>query len=63
MQWFIGFVIDLIKSLGYTEITGFQTAFSVFLLLSLTSYIFFLIINKKNENLKKINCIDYGETN
>ncbi|MFL2466984.1 MAG: MFS transporter [Candidatus Pseudothioglobus sp.] len=47
MQWFIGFVIDLIKSLGYTEITGFQTAFSVFLFLSLTSYIFFLIINKK----------------
>ncbi len=53
MQWFIGFVIDLIKSLGYTEITGFQTAFSVFLLLSLISYIFFFIINKKNENLKK----------
>jgi len=53
MQWFIGFVIDLIKSLGYTEIIGFQAAFSVFLFLSLTSYIFFLIINKKNENLKK----------
>ena len=47
MQWFIGFVIDLIKSLGYTETIGFQTAFSVFLLLSLTSYIFFLVINKK----------------
>ena len=47
MQWFIGFVIDLIKSLGYTEIIGFQTAFSVFLLLSLTSYMFFLVINKK----------------
>jgi MFS family permease len=47
MQWLIGFVIDLIKSFGYTEIIGFQTAFSVFLFLSLTSYIFFLIINKK----------------
>jgi MFS family permease len=47
MQWFIGFVIDLIKSFGYSEIIGFQTAFSVFLFLSLTSYIFFLIINKK----------------
>ena len=47
MQWFIGFVIDLIKSLGYTEIIGFQTAFSVFLLLSLISYMFFLVINKK----------------
>ena len=47
MQWLIGFVIDLIKSFGYSEIIGFQTAFSVFLFLSLTSYIFFLIINKK----------------
>lgn len=47
MQWFIGLVIDLVKSFGYTEIIGFKTAFSVFLLLSLTSYIFFLIINKK----------------
>jgi len=47
MQWFIGFVIDLIKSFGYNEIIGFQTAFSVFLFLSLTSYVFFLIINKK----------------
>jgi len=47
MQWFIGLVIDLVKSFGYTEIIGFKTAFSVFLFLSLTSYIFFLIINKK----------------
>ena len=47
MQWVIGFIIDLIKSLGYTETIGFQTAFSVFLLLSLTSYMFFLVINKK----------------
>ena len=47
MQWFIGFVIDLIKSFGYSEIIGFQTAFSVFLFLSFTSYIFLLIINKK----------------
>ena len=48
MQWFIGLVIDLVKSFGYTEIIGFKTAFSVFLFLSLTSYIFFLIINKKS---------------
>ena len=48
MQWFIGLVIDLVKSFGYTEIIGFKTAFSVFLLLSLTSYIFFLIINKNH---------------
>ncbi|MDC3315574.1 MFS transporter [Candidatus Thioglobus sp.] len=50
MQWFIGLVIDLVKSFGYTEIIGFKTAFSVFLFLSLTSYIFFLTINKKSKS-------------
>ena len=50
MQWFIGIVIDLVKSFGYTEIIGFKTAFSVFLFLSLTSYIFFLTINKKSKS-------------
>ena len=48
MQWIMGLVIDLVKNFGYTEIVGFKSAFSVFLFLSLTSYIFFLIINKKS---------------
>jgi predicted MFS family arabinose efflux permease len=47
MQWIIGLVIDFIKNSGYSEILGFKAAFSVFLLLSFISYIFFLIINKK----------------
>ena len=47
MQWIIGLVIDFVKNSGYSEIIGFKTAFSVFLLLSFISYIFFLIINKK----------------
>ena len=51
MQWFIGLVIDLVKSFGYSEITGFKTSFSAFLLLSLMSYIFFLIINKKPQTI------------
>ena len=51
MQWFIGLVIDLVKGLGYSEIIGFKTSFSVFLLLSLISYIFFLIINKKPQSV------------
>ncbi len=51
MQWFIGLVIDLVKSFGYSEIIGFKTSFSVFLLLSLISYIFFLIINKKPQSV------------
>ena len=48
MQWIMGLVIDLVKNFGYTEIIGFKTAFSFFLFLSLISYIFFLIINKKS---------------
>lgn len=48
MQWVMGLVIDLVKIFGYTEIIGFKAAFSFFLLLSLISYIFFLIINKKS---------------
>ena len=52
MQWIMGLVIDFVKNFGYTEIIGFKSAFSVFLLLSLTSYIFFLVINKKNYETK-----------
>ena len=48
MQWVMGLVIDLVKTFGYTEIIGFKVAFSFFLFLSLISYIFFLIINKKS---------------
>ena len=48
MQWLMGLVIDLVKNFGYSEILGFKTAFSTFLILSLISYIFFLIINKKS---------------
>ena len=48
MQWIMGLVIDLVKTFGYTEIIGFKAAFSFFLFLSLISYIFFLIINKKS---------------
>ena len=48
MQWVMGLVIDLVKIFGYTEIIGFKAAFSFFLFLSLISYMFFLIINKKS---------------
>ena len=47
MQWLIGFVIDYVKMQGHSEILGFKVAFSVFLFLSLVSYLFFLILNKK----------------
>ncbi len=52
MQWLMGLVIDVVKNFGYSEISGFKSAFSVFLILSLISYIFFLIINKKNYEIK-----------
>jgi hypothetical protein len=48
MQWVMGLVIDLVKNFGYTDALGFKAAFSFFLFLSLISYIFFLIINKKS---------------
>ena len=48
MQWIMGLVIDLVKIFGYSEIIGFKAAFSFFLFLSLISYMFFLIINKKS---------------
>ena len=47
MQWLMGSVIDIVKSMGYTEIFAFKSAFSVFLTISIISYIFFLILNRK----------------
>ncbi len=53
MQWLMGFVIDIVKSLGHSEIFAFKSAFSVFLILSIISYIFFLVLNKKNYETKQ----------
>ena len=53
MQWLMGFVIDIVKNLGHSEIFAFKSAFSVFLILSVISYIFFLVLNKKNYETKK----------
>ena len=53
MQWLMGFVIDTVKSLGHSEIFAFKSAFSVFLILSIISYIFFLVLNKKNYEIKQ----------
>ncbi len=53
MQWLMGFVIDIVKGLGHSEIFAFKSAFSVFLILSIISYIFFLVLNKKNYEIKQ----------
>ena len=47
MQWLMGFVIDIVKSLGHSEIFAFKLSFLVFLILSVISYIFFLVLNRK----------------
>ena len=47
MQWLIGFIIDYVNVLGYSEVLGFKAAFSAFLILSFCSYVFFIILNKK----------------
>tara|TARA_B100000965_G_scaffold316616_1_gene276964 strand:- start:451 stop:1317 length:867 start_codon:yes stop_codon:yes gene_type:complete len=47
MQWLIGFIIDYVNALGYSEVLGFKAAFSTFLILSFCSYVFFIILNKK----------------
>ena len=41
-QWGIGLIIDLVKSFGYSEITAFQTSFTVLLCCCIGSYLFFL---------------------
>ncbi len=48
MQWGIGLVIDLSKFFGKGEVQSFQISFSVYLVICLISY-FYFIINNKNE--------------
>ena len=47
MQWLMGFVIDIVKSMGHSEIFAFKSAFSVFLILSIYFLYIFLILNRK----------------
>lgn len=42
MQWGIGLVVDTLRNLGWSEVAAFQGAFSVLLLLSAASYVYFL---------------------
>jgi MFS family permease len=42
MQWGIGLVVDTLRKLGWSEVAAFQGAFSVLLLLSAASYVYFL---------------------
>lgn len=46
VQWGIGVVIDLCGNIGLNTITSYRISFSVFLIVCILSYIFFLILNK-----------------
>ncbi len=48
VQWGIGLIIDLVQTLGFSEIVGFQISFFIFLISSIFSYIYFILCNNKN---------------
>ncbi len=47
MQWGIGLVIDLCKFFGKGEIQSFQISFTVYLIICIVSYLYFILNNKK----------------
>ena len=47
MQWSIGVAIDISKYLGFSETKSFQIAFSLYLIICVISYLYFLYKNKK----------------
>ena len=47
MQWGIGLVIDLSQLLGKGEIQSFQISFTVYLIICILSYLYFIMKNKK----------------
>ena len=47
MQWSIGIAIDISKYLGFSETKSFQIAFSLYLIICVISYLYFLYKNKK----------------
>ncbi len=47
VQWGIGLIIDYCKSIGFDTILSYRISFSVFLIICILSYIFFVFKNKK----------------
>ena len=47
MQWSIGVAIDISKYLGFSETKSFQIAFSLYLIICVISYLYFLYKNNK----------------
>ena len=46
MQWGIGLIIDYCQYLGFEQIKSYQISFSVFLIICILSYIYFIMKNK-----------------
>mgnify|MGYP001412761469 FL=1 len=49
MQWGIGLFIDLFNSKGFNILSSYRISFSIYLILCILSYIFFIYLNKKND--------------
>ena len=47
IQWGIGLVIDICSNKGFDIVSSYRISFSVFLILCVLSYIFFIYLNKK----------------
>tara|TARA_B100001939_G_C16881528_1_gene591147 strand:+ start:25 stop:1230 length:1206 start_codon:yes stop_codon:yes gene_type:complete len=47
VQWGIGLIIDYCKSIGLDTVLSYRVSFSVFLIICILSYVFFIIKNKK----------------
>ena len=47
MQWGIGLGIDISKYFGFTEVISFQISFSLYLIICIISYLFFLYKNTR----------------
>ena len=46
MQWGIGLIIDLSQFLGKEEVLSFQISFTVYLIICIFSYLYFIMKNK-----------------
>jgi predicted MFS family arabinose efflux permease len=49
MQWGIGLFIDLFNSKGFDIVSSYRISFSIFLILCILSYIFFIYLNRNND--------------
>ena len=54
VQWGVGLAVDGFKALGFTELQSFQAAMSIFLVLCIASYVYFLTAKSHNQTTMKL---------